>query len=45
MVGGETTNIPPRQAEARETLADITQAHTILDWSPQYSLDERINTY
>jgi len=38
MIGGETTFIPARQAEARETLADNTRARTVLGWTPQVEL-------
>ena len=40
MVGGETTYIPDRPAEAMETLANNTKAMEILGWIPQVSLEQ-----
>lgn len=37
-----TTNIPSRLAEARESLADITLAKTILEWEPKIDLKDGI---
>ena len=45
MVGGDKVFIASRPAEARETLADITRAKAVLNWSPRFSLSETINTY
>ena len=45
LVTGKTINIPSRPAEARETLADITKAKLLLEYAPQYSLEETINSY
>ncbi|MEK7482434.1 MAG: SDR family oxidoreductase [Patescibacteria group bacterium] len=42
MVGGETTHIPPRPGEIRDTLADISLAKELLGWEPQVSLAEGI---
>ena len=39
-VGGETTNLPPRQAEARVTLADNSKSRDVLGWTPQVNLDQ-----
>ena len=44
MIGGETTNIPPR-IEPREILADNTLARTLLDWQPSVNLPEWIKKY
>ncbi len=38
MIGGERVNLPPRLAEARETLADNSRAKRELGWSPQVDL-------
>lgn len=45
LVTGKTVNIESRQAEARETLADVTKAKKLLGYAPQYSLKEMINLY
>jgi UDP-glucose 4-epimerase len=37
-----TVNIPPRPAEASETLANIEKAKTYLNWEPKISLQEGI---
>ncbi len=42
MIGGEFTNIPQRKGEAQETLADITKAKKMLDWSPKIILEDWI---
>jgi len=36
------TYLPPRPAEAKETLADITLAKQLLNWEPKFSLSEGI---
>lgn len=45
MVGGKTAFIPPRPAEAKETLANISKAKQILGYAPKYKLEEMINSY
>ena len=42
MVSDETVFIEPRLAEARETLADITKAKTLLGWNPKVKLEDWI---
>ncbi|OGL72394.1 hypothetical protein A3F28_02085 [Candidatus Uhrbacteria bacterium RIFCSPHIGHO2_12_FULL_57_11] len=43
MIGGPTTAIPARNAEARDTLADVTRARELLGWSPAVSFSEGMN--
>jgi len=45
MVGGKRDIIPSRPAEDQETLADISETIKDLNWSPKYSLEEKINSY
>lgn len=40
MVGGSTTTISARAAEARDTLADVTRARDVLDWQPAVKFEE-----
>lgn len=40
IVGGETTNLPPRAGEMERAEADITRATTDLNWSPQVPFEE-----
>ena len=42
LLGGEYEHIPPRQGEAKETMADISKAKNILNWSPLVSLEDWI---
>ena len=42
MIGSEFTNLPKRMGEAQETLADITKAKKMLDWSPKVVLEDWI---
>lgn len=42
MIDNQYTFIPPRQGEARETLADITKATSLLGWQPETTLEEWI---
>lgn len=42
MVGGEKTHIPPREGEARHTLANIAKAKKLLGWTPKVSLEDWI---
>ena len=42
MVGGEKTHIPPRQGEARHTLANTKKAIEHLGWSPKVCLEDWI---
>lgn len=45
LVGGETTYIKPRPAEAKETLANISKANKLLGYEPKFMLSEMINSY
>ena len=45
MIGNERVLIPPRPAEVVETLADISETIKDLNWSPQYKLEDMINSY
>ena len=40
MIGGEYVHIPPREGEAKETLADISTAKKYLNWEPTIYLEE-----
>ena len=42
MVGGESTHIPLRPGEMRDTLADISKAKELLGWQPEVTLEEGI---
>lgn len=42
MIGNKFINIPKRKGEAQETLADITKAKEMLDWSPKVILKDWI---
>src|SRR5579863_1724156 len=42
LVGGPTIKLPPRPGDPRNTLADITQARTILGWEPEVDTDDGI---
>lgn len=42
MVGNNKIFIPPREGEARHTLADNTRAKTILGWNPEISVNQWI---
>lgn len=44
MIGGPTTNIPPR-IEPKETLADNSLAKELLGWEPKVNLPEWIEEY
>ena len=37
LIGGSTTKLPPRPGDSRDTLADWSQAHRVLGWSPEVS--------
>ncbi len=41
-VGGKISRIPERPGEIRHTLADITLAKKLLDWKPEFDLEEGI---
>lgn len=43
MFNTETTNIPERAGEMKETLANITKAKDILGWQPKINLEEWLN--
>jgi len=45
MVGGEKTHIPPREGEARHTLANITKAKKLLEWTPKIKVQDWINAH
>lgn len=40
MMSTEYTHLPPRQGEARHTLADITKIKQYFGWEPKKSLKE-----
>ncbi|HZP44580.1 MAG TPA: NAD-dependent epimerase/dehydratase family protein [Candidatus Binataceae bacterium] len=42
MVGGPLVHLEPRPGDARDTLADISQAREILGWVPEVSIEEGI---
>ncbi len=42
LVGGSTIHVAPRPGDARDTLADLTQAREILGWEPQIETEEAI---
>jgi UDP-glucose 4-epimerase len=44
MVGGEKTHIPPREGEARHTLANTKKANTVLGWNPTLYVRDWINS-
>ena len=46
MVGGEKTHIPPREGEARHTLANIAKAKKLLGWTPKIKVQDwiKVNT-
>lgn len=44
MIGGPTTNIPPR-LEPKESLADNTKARELLGWQPTVNLPEWLEEY
>jgi UDP-glucose 4-epimerase len=41
-VGGETVTIPPREHDAKETLASIRDTIGCLDWEPTVSLQQGV---
>ena len=40
LIGGEYVHIPPREGEAKETLADISAAKKYLNWEPTIYLED-----
>ena len=42
LMGGETVTLPPRLAESRLSLADITKTNIHIGWTPQVRLEEWI---
>jgi UDP-glucose 4-epimerase len=42
MIGGPIENLPRRLGDAAHTLADFSQAHQILGWRPQVSIEEGV---
>ncbi len=42
LIGGEYVHIPPREGEAKETLADISAAKKYLNWEPTICLEDWI---
>lgn len=45
MIGGKTINIPPRSAESRKSLADVSKAKKYLNWSSTVCLQDWIAQY
>jgi len=45
MIGCERDVIPPRPAEVKETLADISETIRDLGWKPRFKLEDMINSY
>jgi UDP-glucose 4-epimerase len=45
MIGGDTVNIPPRQGEARITLANASKAREHLGWIPKVRLEDWITEH
>ncbi|MFA5185758.1 MAG: NAD-dependent epimerase/dehydratase family protein [Patescibacteria group bacterium] len=45
IVGGEIKFIPARQAEARDTKADITLTRELLGWEPQIKFDDGLRQH
>ncbi|MEK7564666.1 MAG: NAD-dependent epimerase/dehydratase family protein [Patescibacteria group bacterium] len=43
-IGGETTKLDNRYAEAYETLADISKAKELLNWQPEHNLKDWIES-
>ncbi len=39
LIGGQTTNIPSRPGEVKDSLADNSKAKEILGWDPEYDLE------
>jgi nucleoside-diphosphate-sugar epimerase len=42
LVGGLTINLPPRPGDARDTLADFSQAEKVLGWRPEVAIEDGI---
>ncbi|HKV56073.1 MAG TPA: NAD-dependent epimerase/dehydratase family protein [Candidatus Binataceae bacterium] len=42
LIGGPTVHQPPRPGDARDTLADISQAREILGWEPEVATEEAV---
>src|SRR3989344_1656601 len=42
LIATPTVNIPPRDGEARDTLADIGKAKELLGWEPRVHIEEGI---
>ena len=42
LLGGPYVHIPPREGEAKETLADISNAKKYLNWDPKVNLEKWI---
>ena len=42
LIGGKYVYIPPREGEAKETLADISAAKKYLNWEPTICLEDWI---
>ena len=40
MIDGDYIHIPPRLGESRHTLADISLAKSLLNWSPKVNLED-----
>jgi UDP-glucose 4-epimerase len=42
LIGGPTVHLPPRPGDARDTLADLSQAHEILGWEPETVTEDAV---
>ena len=40
LIGGTTVNLPPRQGDARDTLADGSEAQSTLGWRPEVKFED-----
>ena len=45
ILGGKKKYLPPRPAEVRETLADISDTSAELNWKPRHDLRNMILSY
>jgi UDP-glucose 4-epimerase len=42
LIGGPTVHLQPRPGDARDTLADLSQAHEILGWEPEIVTEDAV---
>ena len=42
LIGGPTVHLPPRPGDARDTLADLSQAREILGWEPEIVTEDAV---